>query len=165
MKKVYLIRHGKSSWENPTLRDAERPLNKRGLRDSPFMANLVKSKYTEIGVFISSPANRAFTTASYFAAEFGVEKENIITDSRIYGAYPQDILDIIREQGNDISSVALFGHNPTITTFANMFRGVNIDNVPTCGVGVFEADIKSWKEFGIETANMTAFYFPKKYFS
>ena len=67
MKTLYLIRHAKSDWGNPLLADIDRPLNERGKRDAPRMAQRLLDRGELPGLLISSPARRAFRTARYFA--------------------------------------------------------------------------------------------------
>ena len=134
MKIVYFVRHAKSSWEDMSLRDIDRPLNPRGKRDAPFMAKLLKGKGVKADAIISSPANRAFSTASVFAAELEVKKEDIRVKDQIYEAYTNDVLDVISNLEDDLETVLIFGHNPTFTSLANMFSKDYIPNVPTCGI-------------------------------
>ena len=70
MKLLYLVRHAKSSWRDDNLSDAERPLNKRGERDAPFMADLLQRKGINPDLMVSSPALRALSTAKIFAKSF-----------------------------------------------------------------------------------------------
>jgi len=164
LKIVYLIRHAKSSWENPALTDFQRPLNPRGLRDAPFMAKLLRDKGVEPDLLVSSPANRALTTATFFADAFGVKPEEIVRKADIYEAYPSDILQIIAELPTESAVVLLFGHNPTFTSIANHFTPDEfIDNIPTCGIVKIEAATDDWKTFG-STGKATAFHFPKQFF-
>ncbi len=165
MKKVFFIRHAKSSWTDPSLRDFDRPLNKRGERDAPFMAKLLKGKLPELDLIVSSPANRALTTAQYFAEAFGIKKEEIHTDNQLYHAYPDDILKIIRALDDQYKVILLFGHNPGFTELANIFTEDFIDNVPTCGIFEVDAPVDSWGDFNRETARLVAFHHPKQYFS
>ena len=67
MKTLLLIRHAKSSWDEPGISDFDRPLNERGKKDAPIMAKRVKEKAIELDHLISSPAKRAKKTAKYFA--------------------------------------------------------------------------------------------------
>ena len=164
MKTVYVIRHAKSSWDDPTLTDIKRPLNKRGLRDAPFMAKLLKNKGVTADLIISSPANRALTTATYFANEMSIPVESIDVEHAIYGAYPEDILQMITQIEDDVNIVLIFGHNPTFTSLVNRFTEDYIANVPTCGIVKIDAKIDQWKDFNETTGVQTEFYFPKQYF-
>ena len=67
MKKLYLIRHAKSSWDNVEMDDFDRPLNERGEKDAPHMAKLLKHRDVAIDRMITSPANRALSTCHAFA--------------------------------------------------------------------------------------------------
>ena len=71
MKKLFLIRHAKSSWEDLRLDDFDRPLNKRGEKDAPFMAELLKEKNIIPDLIISSPSLRTKLTAEIIAEKIG----------------------------------------------------------------------------------------------
>ena len=165
MKRVFLIRHAKSSWKDLSLDDIDRPLNKRGLRDAPFMAKLLRGRNVHADKIISSSAKRALETATYFADALNIPKEEIEIRRAIYDAYPDGILEQIRGFRNDWSSVLLFGHNPTFTSFVNQFTEEYIANIPTCGIVHLEADIDNWTEFDRQSASLVAFYYPKQYFN
>jgi len=163
MKSIFFIRHAKSSWEDSSLSDIERPLNKRGLRDAPFMAKLLKGKSIAPDRIVTSPANRAFTTATYFAKELDIHENSMVVRKKIYHAYPEDVLSIIRTLDNSDETVLMFGHNPCFTSIANRFSSDYIPNVPTCGIVQVDADVSEWTDFQ-EYGDLRAFYFPKQYF-
>jgi phosphohistidine phosphatase len=164
LKTVFFVRHAKSSWEDPSLDDIERPLNKRGLRDAPNMAKMLHSRGHVPDRLLSSPANRALTTAVFFAEAFDIPRSEIDVRPEIYEAMPQDLIDLIRSLPEAWSSVYLFGHNPTFTDLVNRFSGNGIDNVPTCGVVQVEADVDRWSHFNPGKASIKAFYHPKQFF-
>lgn len=163
MKTIYFVRHAKSSWDNPMLRDIERPLGGRGLKDAPFMARMLKDKGVQPDLLLSSPATRAYSTALFFADAFAVEHASVQLEPRIYEAYPEDIMVIISKLPDVLDTVLLFGHNPTFTTLANRFSPTYIDNVPTCGIFKVEASVDSWNDFHAPDTKLTAFYFPKQF--
>ncbi len=165
MKTIFLVRHAKSSWDNPDLMDKERPLNKRGLRDAPFMGKLLYGKNPKIDRFISSTANRAFTTACYFADAFGLPQTDIVTDDLLYHAFHEDVLYLILKLDPSINSVVIFGHNPAWTSLANHFSDEYIANVPTCGIIQIDSTEDDWKKFNPTTAKVRNFYYPKQYFN
>ena len=107
MKSLFLTRHAKSSWNHVGLSDIERPLNSRGEKAAPFMGQLIYEKSDIPDLLISSPANRAFSTAKAFAKIFGLIKNDIIINDTIYGAGPYQLLDIVKEQDNLHQSVML----------------------------------------------------------
>jgi|YNPMSStandDraft_1061717.scaffolds.fasta_scaffold00004_41 phosphohistidine phosphatase len=164
MKRIILVRHAKSSWENPDWSDFERPLNKRGLRDAPFMADIVAKKIEKPDLIISSPAVRAATTCKYFAKAFSYNEKDIIFDENIYSKGSRYIINLIFQLDSNFNSVMIFGHNPDITSLFAYFTGEYIDNIPTCGVFAVEFDIKSWKEIENNNGKLIFYEYPKKYF-
>ena len=164
MKTLYVIRHAKSSWSDPELSDRDRPLNKRGKRDAPFMAKLLRGKGLQPDLIMSSPAVRALTTARHFAAVWDVPGKEIRTEERIYGAQTSDIQQLVTQLDKDLEVVYLFGHNPTFTTFVNLFAPEYIPNLPTCGIVQLQAAVDTWTSFNEQTARLVAFHYPKQYF-
>ncbi|NUN99775.1 MAG: histidine phosphatase family protein [Saprospiraceae bacterium] len=163
MKTIYFIRHAKSSWDHPTLRDFERPLEERGLKDAPFMAKVLKSKGVNPDLLVSSPATRAYSTALFFADAFEIDRKEVQVQPRIYEAFKEDIFDLIANFPEDAETVLLFGHNPTFTYIANHFSKKHIDNIPTCGIFKVEAKINSWNDFKVPAASLSEVHFPKQY--
>lgn len=163
MKTVFFVRHAKSSWDNPSLRDIERPLSKRGKRDAPFMGKLLRGKGIVPDRLISSPANRALSTARYFAKAFGIAEEEVEVDKRIYDAYPEDILEIVQELPEEYGLILMFGHNPTLTGVANLFTEDYISNVPTCGIFRVDAAVDSWADFREGKGRLAEYHYPKQY--
>ncbi|MEM6316426.1 MAG: histidine phosphatase family protein [Bacteroidota bacterium] len=164
-KTVYFIRHAKSSWKDMSLDDFDRPLNKRGKRDAPFMAAKLREFGVRPDVIVSSTANRALTTARYFALALGIAPVAIVHEPAIYEAYSSNILSIVQRQNDDWETILVFGHNPGFTMVANSFRGAYIDNVPTCGIVKVEAAVNQWVDFTPAVGLKTAFYYPKQYFA
>lgn len=162
MRTLYLIRHAKSSWDNPALRDFQRPLNERGQQDAPRMARFLKENGGTPDLIVSSPARRALTTAQFFAAEFGLDAARFQQNEHIYEAAPTEILRIVSALPNDAYTVLLFGHNPTFTDVANRFTEDFIPNVPTCGIVRIESSAPTWAELYEGNARVTACFFPKE---
>lgn len=156
MKTILLIRHAKSSWENFTVSDEERPLNERGKKNAPEMARRLLKKKILIDAFISSPAKRAHTTARYFAEVYGVPKDNIILVPELYMAGTEAFTNTIRNAPSKAGTIALFSHNNGITEFANRLTAARIDDMPTCAVFAVKCNIDHWQEF---TAGNNEFYF------
>jgi phosphohistidine phosphatase len=162
MRTLYLIRHAKSSWDNPALRDFQRPLNERGLQDAPRMARILRERGVQPDLIVTSPARRALTTAQFFAAEFGLAEADFQQNEDIYEAQPLQILRVISGLPDAANTVLLFGHNPTFTDVANRFTEDFIPNVPTCGIVRIESSAQSWNELYEGNAKVTACFFPKE---
>jgi phosphohistidine phosphatase len=163
MKTVLFIRHAKSSWKFPDLEDIDRPLNKRGLRDAPFMAEQLAKRQIFPDLIVSSPAVRAYTAAQIIAKKLNYPIIDIQQESKIYEATPETVLDLLRELPNEKEVIFIFGHNPTFTMIANHFSDEYIDNVPTCGIVAVNFEIESWAELNQQNSRFSFFDFPKNY--
>lgn len=161
MKRLYIIRHAKSSWKDYSLDDWERPLNKRGRRNIPEMGRFLQKKGTQIDLIISSHAERALTTAVGIGEYLNYREENIQVTEELYHAGFRKIFEIVQEIPNSMQSAAIFGHNPGFTTFANSLTNSYIDNIPTCGVCAVDLPVTSWNEVGPGTGEMAFFMYPK----
>ncbi|MES2730310.1 MAG: histidine phosphatase family protein [Bacteroidota bacterium] len=163
MKTVYLVRHAKSDWSNTRLHDFDRPLNKRGKDNAPFMGKLLQQKGVLPDLLLSSPANRAFTTAQLIATEITYPLENIRTAPAIYEASPDKLLSIIGQQDNAYQALMLVGHNPGLTDLANQLAGLRIDNMPTCSIVGLTFDTDNWKNILQKKAQLIFFHYPKEF--
>ena len=161
MKKLYLIRHAKSSWDQPGLRDFDRSLNERGLRDAPIMAQLLKTHIVSPVLIVSSPAKRALTTARFFAAAYAIPDEAIVRNQDIYESTPYELLQTIAALPDIADTILLFGHNPTFTEVANRFSNDFIDNLPTCGIVQINSSAEKWSELHDENSEVVWKLFPK----
>jgi len=141
MKTIILIRHAKSSWKFPDLKDIERPLKKRGVSDAALMATVLKDMHLTVDKIISSPAERALSTAKAFA-----EEEKIVIDQRLYLESKTKLLNLLNELDDSCQCVAIVSHNPDLTDFANFLANDNIENIPTSGIVGIQFDCNSWAE-------------------
>jgi phosphohistidine phosphatase len=162
MKRLFLIRHAKSSWELLGQSDFDRPLNDRGLRDAPDMAMRLYRKGIELDALVSSPAARAFATAKFFAGQFNFKTKDISLKDQLYHAPAQTFYDVIQHDFKDAwNSVAIFSHNPGITYFVNSLGVATIDNMPTCAIFGVEANTKKWNGFFEAEKHFLLFDYPK----
>jgi len=163
MKRLYIIRHAKSSWADHLLSDFDRPLNERGKRDAPKIGEVLKSKKVKPDLVMSSSAKRAITTAKILSNIIGYPIENIIESISIYEATTQILLDEINSIDDINNSVLIFGHNPGFTRLANLLGDKYIENLPTCAVAEIELDVDSWKDVRVECGKLVSFEYPKKH--
>jgi len=161
MKSLLLIRHAKSSWDNPMQNDFDRPLNARGIKDAPKMAERLLKRKIKIDVFISSPAVRAKQTCSFFMQVYKADESNMQLQSQLYLAEPEVFLKTIEHISDTNSCAAIFSHNDGITEFANTLTNTRIDNMPTCSVFAVKADIVNWKDFAKAKKEYWFFDYPK----
>ena len=163
MKVIYLIRHAKSDWNNVNLTDFNRPLNKRGKRNAPFMGQKLNELTPSLDLIIASPAKRALQTVKAICKEINYNESEIRFDESVYHSSFQNLNSIINDLDNSINTIALVGHNPGLTNFSNYLTNNYIDNIVTCGIVKIEFDIDNWNEI-IEGLGTKVFYiYPKIY--
>ncbi len=161
MKILTLVRHAKSSWKDTSLRDRERPLNKRGRRDAPEMGRRIREHGIRPSLIVSSPAERAWTTARLIAAEIGYPLEFLQKDGSLYLASVDDILDVVAAQDEGFNSLMVVGHNPGFTDFANFLCPGLTNNLPTAGVVSVEFDRDDWKLYERPSIRLVVHDYPK----
>lgn len=162
VKTLYLARHAKSFWGDQSLRDFDRPLNKRGKRDAPFMGEVLREKKIEVNLIICSPAKRTKKTAIEIANKIGYQEKRILFDEKLYEASPNTILTILNKIDDKFESVMIFGHNPGLTLLNNHISNQYLDNIPTCGIVALQSD-KKWSEIGKNSCKQIFFDYPKLY--
>lgn len=161
-KRLTLLRHAKSSWDDPALPDRERPLNQRGQRDAPMMGRRLRARGARPSLILTSPAVRALHTARLIAREINYPLEFLQREADLYLASPEDMLKVIARQDNSFNDILVCGHNPGLTELANLLTGEEIDNVPTCGVVVIETDVPEWRNLGPKRGTLVSFDYPKR---
>ena len=162
MKTLTLLRHAKSSWKDASLQDCERPLNRRGQRDAPIMAERIKQTEIRPSLILSSPAERAWTTAKIVAREIGYPAEFLQQEDRLYHASVRSLVKLIAEQDAGFNNIMIVGHNPGLTDFANYLSPNLTDNIPTCGFVSFTIDLPDWNlDRDIQTESVI-YEYPKR---
>jgi len=105
-------------------------------------------------LLITSPANRALYTALIFSRVLKVSYERINIEDKIYMAYMEDVIEIIRDTDNSISNILIFGHNPGFTSLANRLTNNNVDNIPTAGIVGMSYSTDNWQDIGSISPNI-----------
>ena len=162
MKILTLLRHAKSSWKDAGLQDSERPLNSRGQRDAPVMAQRINEAGIRPSLILSSPAVRAWTTAKAIAHEINYPAEFLQQENRLYLASVRNLLKVIGEQDIAFNNLMVVGHNPGLTDFANYLMHELTDNIPTCGFVSFEIDREDWNLDSDAKIKLMVYDYPKR---
>jgi len=157
-KVLYLVRHAKSSWSDSSLSDRDRPLNKRGRRNAPDMGRRMAEQGHKPELIISSPANRAYSTACRIAREIAYEQADIVTDDRLYFASMRKLLEGLDDQ---YQKVMIVGHNPAMTSLLNDLAGISVFNMPTCAIAVLGFDINYWADLHKVEGELLGYDYPK----
>ncbi len=161
-KTLIVVRHAKSSWEDTSLPDHDRTLNRRGERDAPRMAKRLFARGPIPERIISSSAARALATAEAFVEGLGVDRDALEVEPRIYGAGYQAMIGLLRGLDDGYDCVMVVGHNPTFTELANALTPEAVGHLPTCSVVTLALDGPRWRGVGEETLRLLDFDFPKK---
>lgn len=159
-KTLVLVRHGKSSWDHPNLKDFDRPLKSRATKDAMLVSEAFKKVNTKQFYAFSSGANRAITTAKMLTKQLGANIIMLKEHQDLYTFSPSDLLQIIKLSSNDINNLMLFGHNPAITDIANQLGNHFFENVPTTGLVEINFEIDTWDQ--INNGQTRLHLFPKK---
>ncbi|HQQ97031.1 MAG TPA: histidine phosphatase family protein [Cyclobacteriaceae bacterium] len=159
---LLLIRHAKSSWDNPDLADFDRPLNERGLRDAPRMGERLNQRDINPDIIISSEAVRAMETAKVLAHRLQYAERKIVADSKLYHADEETLLHHVHRIPDEHRIAILVGHNPGLTEFAALLLEDFEEDIPTCGIVAITFPVDSWKKVLPQTGRMKFFDYPKK---
>ncbi len=165
MKKLWIVRHAKSSWSNAGLSDHDRPLNARGKRDAPIMSDVIATRYPIPDVMITSTAKRARRTCKTFRRAFELDKSHVIRENQLYHASTGTCLQVIHSIKEDIEIAAIFGHNPTFTYLIHELTGRGPDNLPTCGCALITSTSDYWATFESGECHIEEYLYPKQFIS
>lgn len=160
MKTLFILRHAKSSWDNPDLSDFDRPLNSRGLDAARFMGELIYERKLEPQVIVSSPAKRAKQTA-ILVKEIAEIPKPIIFDERIYEASSLSLFNLVREFDDKYESVLIIGHNPGLEDLLRVLtRELRI--MPTAALSKVNLDVENWADLSMNTGTLEFIIRPKE---
>ena len=161
MKKLYIIRHAKSSWKDISLNDFDRPLTQRGRNDALLMANKLIELNISPDLIISSPSKRTKCTVDIITTQMGYTNE-IIYEDKIYESNMITLKNVIKNINNSKNVVFLVGHNPGLNMLAEDLFGF-LKNIATTGIIAIEFDCESWSEISSKNSRFIEYMYPKKY--
>lgn len=144
MKTLLLLRHAKSSWDDPGQSDFERPLNERGLKAAPLMGRFLRKKNLRPDLIVSSPAERASQTTSLVLEAMGLRTEPKF-DERIYEASSRHLFEVISQFSEDANSALLIGHNPGLEELLGLLTS-EARRMPTAALALITLEIDLWRE-------------------
>lgn len=161
-RRLYCIRHAKSSWDDPVLADWQRPLTNRGLRDAPDMAGRLRDKGVKPNLIITSPAERALMTARIMADELGYPASEIVEDDALYFCGSDSLLNAVHHFDDNFSVVLCVSHNPDVTNFVSGLTDAHIADMPTCAVAEIVFRTASWAAIDYGFGVLVELDYPKK---
>lgn len=160
MKTIYFIRHAKSNWKDQEIKDFDRPLNKRGKKDAPLMANRLKHFNTRPDLILASPALRAKKTAQIICETL---KCDVVYEPRLYESSVTTYLEILRTLPKDIKTLFIIAHNPEITLACELLTDMILGTIPTSGIVGITCNIEDFSEIGEGCGEVLFFDYPKKH--
>jgi len=162
MKRLTIVRHAKSSWNNSSLSDHERPLSGRGERDAPRMGARLRARKVRPTLLLCSPARRAMETAKILANALGFPKEFLEQEPALYHADVGTLFDIVMRQDDACSDLMIVGHNPGLTAFANaLLADLKLYNLPTAGIVAIDLATAHWSQLTDTDATLAYYDYPK----
>jgi phosphohistidine phosphatase len=162
MKNLIIMRHAKSDWENSSLSDFDRPLNERGVKTATYMGSVVQERNKMPDLIISSPANRAKTTAKLFAKTCNYQGKIHYNDELYFGSL-DEIIKIVREGDNKHHSIMIVGHNPTWELLVyRLLRSPENVHMPTAAIASLIFEIENWQELKPKTGELEFLLIPKE---
>ena len=169
MKKVILLRHAKSSWDDPTLDDHDRPLNNRGRAASPVIADWLASRAHVPDTVLCSSATRTRQTVNGLRTRLPGLPDELVERS-LYHASPEAMRDRLANLPQDCETVLLVGHQPGIGSLARQLADGSekrrckraFEHFPTAAAAVFEVDIDDWSELEKRKGHFVDFAKPRE---
>lgn len=173
MLTLLLLRHAKSSWDDPAIADYDRPLAKRGRKAAPRMGAEIAALGLRPDLVLCSGAARARATLALVLPELGTPPPEVIYDDAIYMATPEDVIARLRalSPGQDRAlKVLVVGHNPGFEEVTQLLLGDGEaaahdgmgEKFPTCALAVLTFDIAQWRDVAPGTGKLTHFLTPAR---
>ncbi len=157
---LILMRHAKSSWDNPAWTDHDRPLNDRGDRDAPRMAAVLNERGLTPSRIVSSTAQRARRTAELVAEGLHFTGE-IVLEPRLYLASPGDWHEVVRSLPDEHETVLCIGHNPGLEQLLRKWSGEEIE-MPTAAIAVVDVPASPWGDYERQGLTVSAVLRPRE---
>jgi phosphohistidine phosphatase len=166
-RQLLLLRHAKSSWDDPSLADHERPLSKRGRKAAAAMRKAIFSRSPVPGMALVSTARR--TRETFAALDPWPKSPKVVFHEALYHASPPAMLDFLREVDESCGCILLVGHNPGLMELANLLSGGDesvfaqrlASGFPTGALARFAVE-GPWSEFSAGSAKLIDFVVPRE---
>lgn len=164
MKYILLLRHAKSSWNDPLLDDYDRPLADRGLKAAPRVGKYLRKIGAKPDHIVSSPAKRARETVELVVDAMKLDQEMINWNEDLYFEGTDNYLEAIQQTPTKAERVLIVGHNPLLEYVATSLSGGNHSTsfrIPTAGLVCLESYAASWDNINPGTCQVKWMMIPK----
>ncbi len=159
-KVLYLYRHAKSSWDDPSVPDFDRPLAKRGLKVAPSMGKFMKKQGVDPDLIICSPARRAMQTLELTMPKAGIDCDIELRED-VYEASGSNLKKCIAAIDDRFKIVMMVGHNPGMEDLIQMLTGAT-EAFPTAAIARIRLAVNSWSEVSEGCGTLDAVFRPKE---
>lgn len=168
MKKVILVRHGKSSWADPTLEDHDRPLAPRGLAAAPVIAAWLEGRGHRPDLVLVSSSLRTRETCERMAEAVAMPEP--LVEAGLYHAAPQQLLARLRDLPESVETVMVVGHQPGLGGFARKLARPPVrprcarafEHFPTAAAAVLLPEADRWANLAFATCAFVDFAKPRE---
>jgi phosphohistidine phosphatase len=161
MKELLVIRHGKSSWDDPSLADHDRPLAGRGREAAPEMGRRLRLRGVVPERLVTSDAVRARDTAAALGEALGLGPEAVLLEPRLYTGSGTDVLAVVRRLDEAYERIGIVGHNPALHEFLHAASHLRLDKFPTAAVAHLRFPARRWSDIEPGSADVVDYDYPK----
>ena len=161
-KELYIVRHAEAERENITIKDIDRSLTDNGIAQAYLMAEKLTNQVDDLNLIICSPAIRALHTATIFARKMNVPLSKITIEKIIYTSEFGNTIDLIKHTSDEVDTLMIFGHNPSLSETVNHFSLDFMDFLPPCGVVKLKFNTDKWADCGRKNSELTFCYYPQE---
>ena len=167
MKTLTLLRHAKSSWDDPAARDFDRPLNRRGHKAARAMGKAMREQGIAFDHILASPAARVVGTLKDLAEGYGGAIEPAF-DQRVYLATAATLLKLVQGADDKAGRLLVVGHNPGMEALAlmltrddNGLRSEMLTKYPTAALAEISLPVDHWRDVAPGTGQLARFIRPR----
>lgn len=160
MKTLFLLRHAKSSWDDPSLKDFDRPLNGRGARAAPLMGKYMRKQKLSPELILCSPARRTRETVALFKEAARLDAP-VRFDERIYEASLEQLCEVVSQIEERVDKAMLIGHNPGLEELLFYLTGEE-ERMVTAALAQISLDIEKWSKVSERSGSLDWLVKPKE---
>ncbi len=160
MKNLFLLRHAKSSWDDPALGDFDRPLSKRGVSNAILLFKYLEKQKASFDLVLSSPSERTQSTLDLVLSYLNPSPTIILKES-IYHASASTLSELIKEQDEGINSLLVIGHNPGMHILIEALTQESITKLPTCAFAKL-TNFNHWRDLDTGILDLELLITPKE---
>jgi phosphohistidine phosphatase len=166
VKRLHLLRHAKSSWDDALLPDRDRPLAPRGRKAAKRLARWAEATQVRPEVVLCSPALRATETLDRLLEALGTPQ--IVVEEGLYHPSSDGLLERVRKLPEPLADVLVVGHNPGLADLCLLLarpgreRERVAENLPTGALATLDLDVRRWSEAGPACAVLSSLVLPRE---